>query len=279
VGREGTKKACIILFPKGLNRMKRWLKKHSPQWVISILLSLYGLIGLIYLPKFLAQFWSFARMSKARKDFKPPSSGDLFPKLGEATAQTGFDHHYIYHPAWAARIVAKTKPPVHVDISSTLHFCSMLSAFVPVKFYDYRPAKLELDNLESGRADLTKMPFLDNSIASLSCMHTVEHVGLGRYGDPLDANGDLKAVAELKRVTARGGNLLFVVPTGRPKVMFNAHRIYSYRQIINYFDGFVLKNFALVTDDGQGRDFIENASEQEANRQIYGCGCYWFQKL
>ncbi len=34
-------------------------------------------------------------------------------------------------------------------------------------------------------------------------MHVVEHVGLGRYGDPLDPDGDLKAIAELKRVTAR----------------------------------------------------------------------------
>jgi hypothetical protein len=68
-------------------------------------------------------------------------------------------------------------------------------------------------------------------------MHVVEHVGLGSYGDSLDPNGDLKAMSELKRVLSINGNLLFVVPVGKPRVMFNAHRIYSYEQIIECFKG------------------------------------------
>ena len=58
------------------------------------------------------------------------------------------------------------------------------SAFVPIEHYDYRPPDIRLDNLESGFADLLNLPFSDRSIASLSCMHVVEHVGLGRYGEP-----------------------------------------------------------------------------------------------
>jgi hypothetical protein len=45
-------------------------------------------------------------------------------------------------------------------------------------------------------------------------MHVVEHVGLGRYGDPIDANGDAQAIKELKCVLWPGGVLYFVVPTG-----------------------------------------------------------------
>lgn len=119
---------------------------------------------------------------------------DLFPCLNDNTEYTGFDAHYIYHPAWAARIVKQISPSIHIDISSTLHFCSILSAFIPVKFYDYRPAILDLDNLNSLKADLMNLPFEDNSIESISCMHTVEHIGLGRYGDPLDPMGDIKAI-------------------------------------------------------------------------------------
>src|SRR5690554_5750635 len=137
---------------------------------------------------------------------------DFYPCLHDKTSNTYFDRHYVYHPAWAARIVAKNRPEKHVDISSTLHFCSILSAFVPVDFYDYRPASLILSQLSSLSADLSSLPFEDDSILSLSCMHTVEHVGLGRYGDPLDYDGDIKAINELKRVLARGGHLLFVVP-------------------------------------------------------------------
>ncbi len=195
--------------------------------------------------------------------------------LNEASETTDFDHHYIYHPAWAARILATTKPAKHIDIASTLAFCSMLSAFMPVEFYDIRPAHLTLSNLTIGKADLTKLPFANSSIQSLSCMHTVEHVGLGRYGDPLDPDGDLKAISELSRVLAPGGNLLFVVPVGKPKLVFNAHRIYGYDQILSYFSGLILREFALIPDEGALR---YDASKELADAQSYGCGCFWFTK-
>ena len=204
---------------------------------------------------------------------------DLYPCLDDKTSTTGFDRHYTYHPAWAMRVVAEINPKYHVDISSILAFATQLSAFIPVKFYDYRPAELSLSGLESEHADLTNLHFESNSIESLSCMHTVEHVGLGRYGDPLDLQGDLKAINELKRVTAVGGNLLFVTPIGgQAKIQFNAHRIFTYKQILEYFEGFELKRFSLITDYKYEKAFIENATESEANQQKYGCGCFWFVK-
>lgn len=199
--------------------------------------------------------------------------------LNENTLNTNFDRHYIYHPAWAARVLAKTKPKFHVDISSTLNFCSIVSAFIPVRFYDYRPANLKLSNLSMRSVDLTSLPFKSDSIQSLSCMHTVEHIGLGRYGDKINPNGDLKAINELKRVLAPGGNLLFVVPVGKPNIYFNAHRVYSLKQIKSYFSGLLLKEFALVPDIDKGKGLIINPSEKFCNQQNYGCGCFWFKKV
>lgn len=193
----------------------------------------------------------------------------------ERTLTTNFDAHYIYHPAWAARIVKKINPEFHIDISSTLHFCSQLSAFIPVRFYDYRPALLTLDQLTCERADLTNLHFETESFNSLSCMHTIEHIGLGRYGDPLDVNGDVKAINELKRVVKIGGNLLIVVPIGKPRIVFNAHRIYSPKMIIDEMQGFKLENFAFVNDKN---DFFSNANLNDANEEDYGCGCFWFIK-
>ena len=223
----------------------------------------------------------FSKLSREFKKFKGLSGTNLrFPLeksifMDEATEATDFDRHYIYHPAWAARVLAETKPAKHIDIASSLHFCTMLSAFILVEFYDIRPAPLVLSHLTTGTADLTRLSFANDSIASLSCMHSVEHVGLGRYGDQIDPDGDLKAISELKRVLAPGGNLLFVVPVGKPKIVFNAHRIYSYDQIISYFEDFSLQEFFLIPDQGNP---IANASKEITDKQSYGCGCFWFKK-
>lgn len=197
------------------------------------------------------------------------------PCLNDNTIETPIDYHYIYHPAWAARVLAKINPAFHVDISSKLDFSIMLSAFIPVKFYDYRPAPLCLNNLESNRGDLLALPFESNSLHTISCMHTIEHIGLGRYGDPLDYNGDLKAIQELIRVARPDGAILFVTPVGKPQIIFNAHRIYSFEQIRHYFSSCTLVEFSLITDEGS---FIENADTGLVALQQYGCGCFWFKK-
>jgi SAM-dependent methyltransferase len=199
-----------------------------------------------------------------------------YPCLNDATSTTGFDSHYLFHTAWAARILANTRPNHHVDISSCLRFVSIVSAFIPIEFYDYRPAQLNLPGLQSKQADLMNLPFSDCSISSISCMHVIEHIGLERYGDPLDPRGDLKAIAELKRVTANNGDLLFVVPLGsQPIIQYNAHRIYTYDQIISYFADFNLINFSYIDDAG---GFTLNALKNITNNQTYGCGCFHFKK-
>jgi len=204
---------------------------------------------------------------------------NLYPCVNDKTTNTGFDRHYIFHTAWAARKVREINPVIHYDISSSLYFNAIVSAFVPIKFYDYRPAALNLSNLESGEADLYKLPFESNSLQSLSCMHVIEHVGLGRYGDPMDYDGDLKAIEEIKRVLTSGGNLLFVVPIGKNIIMYNAHRIYTYNQIVSYFSDYTLQEFSLIPDDRQDDTIVENASEDYSNTQSYGCGMFWFKKL
>ena len=110
-------------------------------------------------------------------------------------------------------------------------------------------------------------------------MHVIEHIGLGRYGDPLDPNGDLKAIAQLIRVLSIGGSLLFVVPIGKPKIMFNAHRIYSYKQVLEYFSDLKLEEFALIPDNQKDVGLLYNPSEEIVDSQNYGCGCFWFKKM
>jgi len=227
------------------------------------------------LPGFRADFRNFEEKARGCQTRFALTEKNCAPYTQDASTETIFDRHYVYHPAWAARILAETKPSFHVDISSTLHFCSMLSAFLPVRFYDYRPAPLRLTGLTSESADLLNLPFESDSLRSLSCMHTIEHIGLGRYGDPLDYDGDLKAMAELQRVTRPRGDLLIVTPVGRPLLAFNAHRVYSYEQVLQGFAGCQLQQFSLVPDHGW---FVDDADPALVVQQSYGCGCFWFKK-
>jgi SAM-dependent methyltransferase len=109
-------------------------------------------------------------------------------------------------------------------------------------------------------------------------MHVIEHIGLGRYGDPLDPAGDEKAITELKRVVAPGGSLFFVVPLGaQPRIEFNAHRVYSLDLIKNYFSqGWDMKEFYFIPEKS-GVPML-NPPDKVLATESYGCGCFWFIK-
>lgn len=204
---------------------------------------------------------------------------DIKACLVDATATTGFDRHYVFHCAWAARVLARTRPVEHTDISSSLYFVSGVSAFVPIRFLDYRPTNLGLSGLREQAVDIRQLPFASESVQSLSCMHVVEHIGLGRYGDPIDYDGDLIACAELKRVIAPGGRLLFVVPlAAQPRIAFNAHRIYALDQVMGMFDELRLEEFCLIPDREEDGGLVASPSEELLARQRYGCGCFLFRK-
>lgn len=191
-----------------------------------------------------------------------------------------FSAHYGYHTSWAARVLARLGPARHVDIGSCLRFVSLVSAFIPMDFYDYRPVELTLAGLTVNHADITALPFMNESVNSLSCMHVVEHIGLGRYGEPIDPEGDLKAMRELARVLAPGGTLLFVVPVGKKAVIrFNAHRIYTPELVESGFTALKLCEFSYISNPiNMPERLILNASAKDIGGDVYGCGCFHFTR-
>ncbi|MDR2489686.1 MAG: glycosyltransferase [Desulfovibrio sp.] len=234
----------------------------------------FGLRHLGGLSAFLRDLRAFNQQAEAAGR-APAALQDIFPVPGDATATVDYDSHYLYHTAWAARHLAATRPEKHVDIGSLLMFSAIASAFCPISHYDYRRPDVELNGLQTGTVDLVDMPFADESIASLSCMHVVEHIGLGRYGDALQASGDLLAMKELERVLAPGGNLFFVVPVGRSRVCFHAHRVYDADSIIAAFPGLRLVEFSLIS----GKRILGNPPAHLVMQEEYGCGCFFFQKI
>ncbi len=200
---------------------------------------------------------------------------DTYPILEERTQKTAFDPQYFYQSVWATKLIYQNKPNEHVDVGSQISFIGGISTFTKATFIDIRPLKTKLDNLKSKKGTIIKMPYGNNSIKSLSCLHVAEHVGLGRYGDQLDPLGTKKATKELKRVLAKDGNLYFSLPIGKPRLCFNAHRIHSPDQILEYFKGLKLLELSGVDDKG---NFKRNAKASEMKNWNYGCGLFHFTK-
>lgn len=196
---------------------------------------------------------------------------DAFPKVTDRVLSTPFDVHYLHQDTWAAQRIAQDVPERHVDVGSRVELACFLTAITPVTFVDIRPLEVGIENLESIAGSVLDLPYADRSLASVSCLHVAEHIGLGRYGDPLDPLGSRKAVAELQRVVAPGGRLLFSLPVGRPRVCFNAHRVHDPRDIVTLFDELELIEFAGVDDAGT---FRRCRPVEEFADQRYACGMY-----
>jgi hypothetical protein len=75
-----------------------------------------------------------------------------------------------------------------------------------------------------------------------------------------------------------GGSFIYVAPVGKPRIQFNAHRIYSYEQVIKLFKGLELREFSLIPDDFKKYGLIRNANKDIVEDQSYACGCFWFIK-
>jgi len=191
------------------------------------------------------------------------------------TPTTPFDSHYFYQAVWAFRKIFENRPEKHVDVGSELNFIGILSNITDITFIDIRPFHSDLKNLTVKKGNILCMPFEDETVDSLSCLHVAEHIGLGRYGDELDPEGTKKACEEFKRILAVNGNLYFSLPLGKEKIYFNAHRVHSPQTILKYFDGLELIELSAVTDQGK---FIENVNPEILEKLNYACGLFWFRK-
>jgi SAM-dependent methyltransferase len=198
---------------------------------------------------------------------------DSYLCLSDATTTTAIDAHYFHQSAWLARRLAEQRPASHIDVGSSVSMLGVISGFVPTTFVDIRPVEITLKNFECLTGSIVALPFTDHSVESLSCLHVIEHIGLGRYGDPLDPAGSQKAAKELIRVLAPQGRLFLSTPVGRERVCFNAHRIFAPQTIVAMFGPLSLASFAWVDDRGVLRT---DASLAEAAGANYGCGLFEF---
>ncbi|MBR8827040.1 MAG: DUF268 domain-containing protein [Gomphosphaeria aponina SAG 52.96 = DSM 107014] len=219
------------------------------------------------------RFWeSYGSYKSMALDDEQPLLKNLYPCLGDDTAETVIEPTYFYQDCWAFEKIVNNRPQNHVDIGSHHKFVALLSKVVPVTMVDIRPLSLPLETLNFKKGSILELPFEDNSVESISSLCVVEHIGLGRYGDPLDPYGSEKAINELKRVLKPGGHLYFSVPVlGNKNItFFNAHRSFSETYIKTIFAECNILEKKYI----YGRTY----TNQEQNDK-FGIGLYQIQKL
>ena len=226
-------------------------------------------------------FKNFQRMAEKTNNRFALSAADAFPCLNDATDVPAFGE-YFFHLAWAARKIRDITPEKVYDFSSHTHFAGILSAFFPVVYHEFRHVEVRLDKLHTKSADLCALTDIDNNCLScVTCMHVIEHIGLGRYGDPLDYDADIKALEELKRIVAVGGDILLVIPVGNPaRIEFNAHRIYDVAGVLASFSaGFSLEELSVCVHRPEGWQLKLHVAAQEVANEHYAVACLHLKKI
>ena len=208
-----------------------------------------------------------------------------FPCLLDVDADGGTaSGHYFHQDLLVARRIFEMRPERHVDVGSRIDgFVAHVAVFRPIEVIDIRPlGSASVPNITFRQANLMSMPDeLVDCCDSLSCLHALEHFGLGRYGDPLDIDGHVKGLRNLTRMLRSRGLLYLSVPVGRERIEFNAHRVFSPQTILALTSSdFVGERFSYVDDAGRLHEDVGSASEmmQGVSMLQYGCGIFELRK-
>ncbi len=245
-----------------------WLRSRGPLSSLGPRKSVATLMGY-------GRFWSDWHAYQRLPGAESLRFLESYPQVNDRTVTTVVDSHYFYQAIWASRLILRDQPAKHIDVGSDHRMVGLLACVLPIGFVDIRPLQVKVDNLSGIAGSIVALPFRENSVDSLSCLHVAEHVGLGRYGDQLDPLGTRKACVELSRVLAPGGNLYFSLPVGHSRVEFNAHRIHTPTQILEYFPNLNLVEFSAVTDAGI---YVQDVQIDSFASATYACGLFWFRK-
>lgn len=233
--------------------------------------------SLRYLPKYLSQRNRFRKLGGAITN-SLPMFADYEEQAGSASG------HYFHQDLLVASFIHQNNPMRHVDIGSRIDgFVAHVAAFRKIDVMDIRTLSgTGHRNISFIKADLMNKDNVKEEITdSISCLHAIEHFGLGRYGDPLDPQGHIKGFNNIVRMLNVGGTLYISFPIGKAnEVHFNAHRVFHPNDIFGWAEdvGCIdLQRFDYVDDAGDLHQDVD--VRKEALSVVYGCGIYTFKRL
>jgi SAM-dependent methyltransferase len=230
-----------------------------------------------YLLKYLSEDRRFRRLGGKITGHWPVFS-DYRDEAGVASG------HYFHQDLLVASFVHSRAPERHVDIASSINgFVAHVASFRKIEVMDIRALRStghsNIQFLQADLMDRTSAPA--EMTDSISCLHAIEHFGLGRYGDPLDPDGHRKGFRNIVRMLKPNGTLYISFPIGRSnQVHFNAHRVFHPRDIFTWLEDpsrLELQRFDYVDDAGGLHQNVDLTHAMPSVR--LGCGIYTFRKI
>lgn len=209
----------------------------------------------------------------------------LYPVLDDATGDSGLaSGHYFHQDLLVAQSIFSRAPDRHLDIGSSIYgFCSHVASFRRIEVLDIRTTPVSAHaNLKFVQGNLYDP---DNGLSgktydSVSCLHTLEHFGLGRYGDQINPEAHLLGFQKLVELVSPGGYLYLSFLIGIPSaVQFNAHRIFDPTEILGWprCGDLSLERFDWVDDEGA---LHREAKPEDLGPPLAnGLGIYTLKKL
>ena len=259
--------------------LKERIKFHFKIFGVNLFVMKSSLKGI---PFYLKGYKKLRQQQGENTDFPVTKS---FPMLGDRFAKSGImSGHYFHQDIYVARRIFEKNPARHIDIGSrTDGFVAHLAVFREVEIVDIRVQESKTKNITFRQADLMQLPEdMINAYPSLSSLHAIEHFGLGRYGDPINYFGHIKAIDNITEMLQNGGVFYFSVPIGPRRIDFNAHRVFSIQYIMNLFSvKYELIRFSYINDIGDFFEDVKLTDEFIANNGgcHYGCGIFEWKKV
>ncbi len=230
-------------------------------------------------------FKDYKNLKSQLKEDKNFPFGKWYPMLNDKHAESGSaSGAYFHQDLLVAQKVYINNPKKHIDIGSSVSgLVAHIASYREIEVFDIRPLSSNIDNIKFIKADFMAIDdHLHNYCDSLSCLHVIEHFGLGRYNDPINANGHLIGLENIYKIIKPGGKFYFSTPIGPQRIEFNAHRVFNLTYLIDILkDKYTIDSFSYVDDSGDLHPNIDILSKNATNNFgcTYGCGIFELTKL
>lgn len=160
-------------------------------------------------------------------------------------------------------------------IAAQSGFDTLAIDLTPVRWH-YKHSKLRFL-----QADLLQTSIPAGSLDLVISCSVFEHVGLSRYGDQQDPNGDLKALTRINDLLKPGGLLVCTIPVGIDDVCGVYHRIYGHQRLPRLFEGYHIEVDAYFVKDDNNL-WIEASREMalgfRGSPTVYAIGAFAARK-